>query len=100
MKIYNTGLGQVPKAGNRLPHELSGRQFETRKTICELLLERCDRKLFLYRIVTGDKKWIYYDSPKRHKVWVLPSESDPSMPSDYHLFRAIRNDLSSHHFKS
>jgi len=25
------------------------------------------KKQFLYQIVTGDKKWIYYDNPKRKK---------------------------------
>ena len=45
-------LGLVQKSGNRLSHELSERQLEKRKTICELLLERCERKSFLHRIVT------------------------------------------------
>ena len=31
--LHNLGL--VQKAGNRLPHELSERQLEKRKTICE-----------------------------------------------------------------
>ena len=34
------------------------------------------RKSFLYRIVTGDEKWIYFQNPKRKKSWV-----DPAQPS-------------------
>ena len=44
----------VQKAENWLPHELSERQLEKRRTICEWLLERCEKKSLLYRIVTGD----------------------------------------------
>ena len=68
----------VWKAGNWLSHELSERQLEKRKTICELLFERCERKSFLHRIVTGDEKWVYYENLKRQKAWVLPGEPGPS----------------------
>jgi len=39
-------------------------QMETRKTTCEILLKRHDRKSVLDRIVTGDGKWIYFENPK------------------------------------
>ena len=55
-RLHNLGL--VQKAKNCLSHELSERQLKKRKTIYESLLERCERKSFLHRIVTGDKKWI------------------------------------------
>lgn len=29
----------------------------------EMLLDRYKKKSFLYRIATGDEKWIYYDNP-------------------------------------
>ena len=48
--------------------------------ICELLLERYERKSFLHRIVTGDEKWVCYENPKRQKAWVLPGKPDPSTP--------------------
>ena len=35
--LHNFGL--IKKTGNWLPHELSERQLENRKMICELLLE-------------------------------------------------------------
>lgn len=33
------------------------------------------KKLFLYQIVTGDGKWIYFDNLKRHKSWIDLVES-------------------------
>ena len=57
-RLHNLRL--VQKAENWLPHELSERQLEMRKTIGEFLLERCKKKSFLLRIVTGDKKWVHY----------------------------------------
>ena len=74
-RLHNLGL--VQKAGSWLPHELSERQLEKRKTICELLLKRCERKSFFHRIVTGDEKWFYYENPKREKAWVLSGEPGP-----------------------
>ena len=73
-------LGLVQKAGNWLTHELSERQLEKRKTIRELVLEWCERKSFLHRIVTGDGKWNYCKNPKRRKAWVLPGERGPLTP--------------------
>ena len=49
------------------------------------MIERCERKLFLHRIVSGDGKWVYYENPKRitlavPNAWVLPGEPGPSSP--------------------
>jgi len=43
------------------------------------------RKGFLHPIVIDDKKWIYYDNPKRRKSWIKsmyqhPRQSQISMP--------------------
>ena len=40
----------------------------------EMLLERHKKKLFVHRTVTGDEKWIHYDSPKRKKSYVKPGQ--------------------------
>ena len=61
-RLHNLGL--VQNTGNWLPYELSERQLEKRKTICELLLERCERKSFSHQIVIGNEKWVYYKNPK------------------------------------
>ena len=46
--------------------------------VCEQLLERQRRKGFLYRIVTGDEKWVHYDNPKRRKSWEVPGHASTS----------------------
>jgi len=48
---------------------LKPRDIERRKMTCELLLQRHRKKSFLYRIVTSDEKWIYYDNLKCKKSW-------------------------------
>lgn len=53
----------------------SERSLERRLTISTLLLARNERKSFLYRIVTGDEKWIFFDNPKRQKSWLKPGTS-------------------------
>lgn len=63
-------LGFTLKVGRWVPHELTERQQENRKTTCEMLLKRFKRKSFLHRIVTGDEKWVYFKNPKRKKSYV------------------------------
>src|ERR1700712_3615304 len=57
-----------------VPHELNDRQQENRKTTCEMLLARHQRKPFLHRIVTCDEKWIYFENPKRKRSYVNPGQ--------------------------
>ena len=54
-------LEMIRKLGNWVPHELTERSIERRKTICDVLLQRHKRKSFLHRIITGDEKSIHYD---------------------------------------
>lgn len=49
-------MGKIQKATRWVPHELNDRQKEKRKTTCEILLQRHERKSFLHRVVTGDEK--------------------------------------------
>ena len=71
---YLHAMGKIQKAGKWVPHQLNDRKMEKRKTVCEVLLSRYERKIFLYRIVTGDGKWIYFECPKRRKSWVDPGQ--------------------------
>jgi histone-lysine N-methyltransferase SETMAR len=34
----------------------------------------------LYKIITGDEKWVLYDNPKRRKSWVKPAQPLTSTP--------------------
>ena len=67
VSIRLKAMGKIQKVGKWVPHELNERQQENRKTTCEMLLARYKRKSFLHRIVTGDEKWIYFESPKRKR---------------------------------
>jgi len=59
VSIRLKAMGKIQKVGKWVPHALTERQQENRKTTCEILLARYKRKSFLHRIVTGDEKWIY-----------------------------------------
>ena len=71
-------MGKIQKLGRWVPHELTERQKENRKTICGMLLARYKRKSYLHRIVTGDEKWIFFENPKRKKSWVDPGQASTS----------------------
>ena len=57
-----------------VPHGLKPRDVERRFCMSEMLLDRHKKKSFLHRIVTGDEKWIHYDSPKCKKSYVKPGQ--------------------------
>jgi len=64
-------MGKIQKEGKWVSRELSELPIQYRLIICTSLLSR-HKKQFLYKIITGDEKWIYYDNPKRKKSWVGP----------------------------
>ena len=59
VSIRLKAMGKIQKVGKWVSHEPNERRQENRKTTCEMLLARYERKSFLHRIVTGDEKWIY-----------------------------------------
>jgi len=64
-------MGIIQKQGNWVPYELKSRDVERRFFTCEQLIQTQQRKDFLHRIVTGDEKWIFYDSKKK-KYYAKP----------------------------
>ena len=34
----------------------------------------------MWRLVTGDEKWIFFDNPKKDKSWVFPEETPSKKP--------------------
>ena len=59
-------MGMIQKQGNCVPYELKPRDVERRFFTCEQLIQTQQReKVFLHRIVTGDEKWIFYNSKKK-----------------------------------
>jgi [histone H3]-lysine36 N-dimethyltransferase SETMAR len=75
-----TSMGMIRKLGKWVPHRLTERDIERRLIICDIHLQRQQRKSFLHRIVTGDETWIRYDNPKRKACWVKPGEPSTSTP--------------------
>ena len=72
-------MGNIQKCGKWVPHEVTERQMENRKTFYEIWLARQERKSFLHRIVTGDEKWIYFENPKCKKSWITPGQAAKSI---------------------
>jgi len=60
-------MGMIQKQKNWMPYELKPRDIERRFFTCEQLIQRQQRKDFLHRIVTGDKKWILRQ-PQEEKI--------------------------------
>jgi len=65
-------MGKIHKKGIWLPYELSENAILNRLPIATSLFVRQKKQSFLRRIVTGNKKWIYFDNPKRKKSWMDP----------------------------
>ncbi|GFS85896.1 mariner Mos1 transposase [Trichonephila clavipes] len=80
MRKHLRATGKINKLGKWVPHDLSEHQMENRKVTCEMLLQRHERKSYLYRIVTGDEKWIYFENPKWKKSWLSSGEAASSTP--------------------
>ena len=80
-------MGKIQKEGKWVPHELTERQQESRRTTCKLLLQRQQRKSFLHRIITGDEKWVYFDNPKRKRSWTDPVKAPKLTPSPIFMER-------------
>lgn len=71
-------MGKIQKYGHWIPHTLSQKNKDDRIIMCSNHLTKQLRKSFLWKIVTGDEKWIYYENPKRLKHWVDPGQSTES----------------------
>ena len=71
-------IGRIQKEGNEF-HKLSELTIQNRLIIYISLLSR-HKKKFLYQIVTGDEKWIYYNNLKHKKSWINPGQPSTSTP--------------------
>ena len=69
-------LGKVQQTGKSVPDKLSEINMTQRLSTCVSLSSRHKKKSFLWKIVTGDEKWIYYDNPVNKKQWLSPDQ-DP-----------------------
>ncbi|GFV28980.1 mariner Mos1 transposase [Trichonephila clavipes] len=80
-------MGKIIKVSRSVPHELTDRQQENRKLVCEMLLYRYKLKSYFHRIVTGDEKWNYFENPKRNRSYVDPGKPSKSTARPSHFSR-------------
>jgi len=73
-------LGKIQKLGKWVPHKLSEVNISQRLSICVSLASRQKKKSFLWKIVTGDEKWLYYDNPVNKKQWLSPGQAAEFAP--------------------
>lgn len=73
-------MGKIQKVGHWVPHALSPSNIAQRLNLSIALLARYRRKSFLWQIVTGDEKWVYYENPQRKRSWVDPEQPTKSTP--------------------
>uniref|UniRef100_A0A1I7WHD0 Mariner Mos1 transposase n=1 Tax=Heterorhabditis bacteriophora TaxID=37862 RepID=A0A1I7WHD0_HETBA len=73
--LLNENMSQTRKG---LAEQLGVDKHWRRLNICISLLARQRKKNLLWKIVTGDKKWIMYDNPKHAHSWVDPGQPTTS----------------------
>jgi histone-lysine N-methyltransferase SETMAR len=73
-------LGKVQRVGKWVPHNLSEVNISQRLSICVSHSSRQKKKSFLWKIITGDEKWLYYDNPVHKKQWLSPGQVPLSTP--------------------
>uniref|UniRef100_A0A1I7XDY0 HTH_48 domain-containing protein n=1 Tax=Heterorhabditis bacteriophora TaxID=37862 RepID=A0A1I7XDY0_HETBA len=61
-------MGKIRKLGKWVPYELSENSIDRRLNICISLLAKQRKKNFLWKIVTGEERWIMYDNPKHTHI--------------------------------
>ena len=72
-------IGKIAKVGKWVPHQLSETNKNERIDTCHSLLVKHHKKSFLWKIITGDEKWFYFDNPKRKKSYVDPGQPSTSI---------------------
>ena len=73
-------LGKINKLGKWVPHKLSENNVNQRLTTCISHLARYKKKDFLWKIVTGDEKWIYFNNPSNKRQWLDPGQASVQTP--------------------
>jgi len=77
-------MGKVQKEDgfrmNCLKTKIDGVTLHFPFSFASTLLSKFRKKDFLYKIITGDEKWIFFDKPERRKSWTDPGQSSTSTP--------------------
>ena len=82
-------MGKVKEVGKWVPHDLTENNKMQRLNTCISHMPGYKIKDFLWKIVTGDEKWVYYDNPSNKKQWLSPRQSASASPKpDIHRKKA------------
>ena len=68
-------LEKVQRSDIWVPHRLSEINIAQRLNTCVSHACRQKKKSFLWKIVTGDEKWLYYDNTVNKKQWLSPGQT-------------------------
>ena len=71
---------KINKVGKWVPHKLWEININQRLNTCISLLAKYKKKDYLWKIVTGDEKWIYFNNPTNKKHWLSPGQSPIPTP--------------------
>ncbi len=83
-------MGKIQKLVRWVPHVLTEHSLGQRMNTCLSLLARQQKKNFLWKIVTGNEKYIFYDNPKCKKSWVDPGQTSTStLKQNIHLKKSL-----------
>ena len=83
-------MGKIQKVGRWVPHKLTEHNLGQRVNTCLMLLAKQQKKDFLWKIVTGDEKYIFYENPKRKMSWVDPGKPSTSVPQkELHMKKVL-----------
>ena len=69
--VLKKKIGMIQKKNIWLPHDLSENNEKRRNDFSEVLLKKQKSRNFMWGLVTGDEKWIFFDNPKKDKSWVF-----------------------------
>lgn len=72
-------MGKINKVGKWVPHELSEINIIQRLNTCVSLVAKHKKKDFLWKVVTGDEKWIHFNNSTNKKQWLSPGQ--PTIPT-------------------
>jgi hypothetical protein len=64
-------MGKIPEVWKMGATCIERQASGHRKAICEMLLQRFERKSFSHRIATGDEKWNFFENLKSKKSWPI-----------------------------
>lgn len=90
IRTHLHAIGKTCKLEKWIPYDLTDDQKINRVTICNSLLSRHEKCIFLNRLLTSDEKWVAYDNSKRGRVWTdrggpSTSTAKPSIHAKKHL---------------